>query len=220
MLMRWRRRVDGRDEWNGWPAEAYRSESYRQRLGEVQAHITECLDLAPPGRVRLVSMCAGDGRDVVGVLRGHPRREDVHALLVESDAESVARGAAASVEAGLGRQVRFEVGDATDFSTYVGHVPCDLMLVCGVWGHVPPDQRPRLVAGLGSLVAPGGAVVWTRGVSGGRMRFDEIEQHFAPQEWELARLTMTRDQQWAVATHRHVGAPQRGRMFTFVANAG
>jgi hypothetical protein len=218
--MRWRRQRDGQDEWSGWPDEAYRSESYQQRLDEVQAHLRECLDLAPPGPVQLVSMCAGDGRDVVGVLRSHPRRQDVQALLVESDGETVTRGAAMSLEAGLGRQVRFEVGDATDFSTYVGHVPCDIMLVCGVWGHVPPDERSSLVAGLGSLVSPGGGVVWTRGVGGGRRRFDEVEQHFAHEEWELARLTTTRDQQWAVATHRRAGPPQRGRVFTFVANAG
>ncbi|GHD35622.1 hypothetical protein GCM10010335_31060 [Streptomyces galbus] len=30
-------------------------------------------------------MCAGQGRDLIGVLAGHPRRDDVRARLVELD---------------------------------------------------------------------------------------------------------------------------------------
>ena len=42
--------------------------SLSRRLGAVQARIRDALDQAGPGRIRLVSLCAGDGRDVLGVL--------------------------------------------------------------------------------------------------------------------------------------------------------
>ena len=48
------------------------------------------LDGAPPGELRVVSMCAGQGRDVIGVLSQHPRRSDVRARLVERDERNVA----------------------------------------------------------------------------------------------------------------------------------
>src|SRR5262245_23297137 len=43
-----------------------------QRLAVVQQYIRMVLDNAPPGPVRVVSMCAGEGRDLLGVLAEHP----------------------------------------------------------------------------------------------------------------------------------------------------
>jgi hypothetical protein len=40
--------------------------------GELaQGHLRAELDRAPAGDVRLISLCAGQGRDVIGVLTGH-----------------------------------------------------------------------------------------------------------------------------------------------------
>ena len=43
----------------------------------MQGHLRAELERAPAGDVRLISLCAGQGRDVIGVLTGHPRRDDV-----------------------------------------------------------------------------------------------------------------------------------------------
>jgi hypothetical protein len=48
----------------------------------VQAHLRAEFDRAPAGDVRLISLCAGQGRDMIGVLTGHPRRDDVRAQIV------------------------------------------------------------------------------------------------------------------------------------------
>src|SRR2546429_389313 len=45
-----------------------------QRLRIVQARIREVLDAAPPGPITAVSICAGQGRDLLEVLAVHPRR--------------------------------------------------------------------------------------------------------------------------------------------------
>src|SRR5260370_24098263 len=68
------------------------------RLVRVRWHLARALDKAPPGPVRLVSLCAGHGLDVLGVLPSHSRRRDVSALLVEAAPlnPEVARGGAAS----------------------------------------------------------------------------------------------------------------------------
>jgi hypothetical protein len=61
-----------------------------RRLELVQGHLRADLDHAPAGEIGLISLCAGQGRDVIGVLAGHPRRDDVRARLVELDERNVA----------------------------------------------------------------------------------------------------------------------------------
>ena len=48
-----------------------------RRLEAVQACVREALGHAPPGPLRAVSMCAGQGRDLIGVLASHPRGREV-----------------------------------------------------------------------------------------------------------------------------------------------
>ncbi len=55
------------------------------RLRLVQAGVRAVLDGSPPGPIKIVSLCAGQGRDVIDVVAAHPRRADVDALLVELD---------------------------------------------------------------------------------------------------------------------------------------
>jgi len=55
----------------------------------------------------LVSLCAGQGHEVIGVLPDHPRRDDVRAVLVESDPCNVILGRRAAAGQGLpGVEVR------------------------------------------------------------------------------------------------------------------
>ena len=92
-LRQWFARA-GSNMWSDWPAKAYARAGYQQRLAAVERHLGESLDLAPGGPVRIASMCAGDGRDVLRVVKSHPRRSDVVAWLVELSGNSVADGAA------------------------------------------------------------------------------------------------------------------------------
>jgi hypothetical protein len=70
-------------EWVEWHERYKPGSPLARRLEVVQGLIRSALDASPPGPIRLVSMCAGDGRDILGVLPGHPRQADVHARLVE-----------------------------------------------------------------------------------------------------------------------------------------
>src|ERR1700722_12020413 len=79
-------------------------------------------DRAPAGDVRLISLCAGQGRDVIGVLTGHPRRDDVRARLVELDERNVAVARQAVRAAGLDG-VEVLQADAGTTDACVGAVP-------------------------------------------------------------------------------------------------
>ena len=89
-------------DWVEWHRDYDDPGSLLSRRGElVQGHLRAELERAPAGDVRLVSLCAGQGRDVIGVLTGHPRRHDVRARLVELDERNVALARQAAQAAGL-----------------------------------------------------------------------------------------------------------------------
>jgi len=213
-----------RNVWHGWAGRAYHKGRYQLRLSVVQAHLTECLEVAPAGPLRIVSVCAGDGRDVIGVLRSHPRRTEVTAWLVELDRVSVTAGIQLTTSEGLGKSVNFLHKDATAFETYLQIAPSDILLVCGVWGHVPVDERSQLVYALSCFCRPGGTVIWTCGAKKGGNRVQAIQSLFTGSSWECVRLSSTPDQRWAVATHRYCGPPnalpRSGPIFNFQRNAG
>jgi hypothetical protein len=148
-------------EWVQWHHGYEQGQPLALRLGVVQDLIRSALDKRSPGPIRVISTCAGDGRDLLGVLVDHPRRRDVHARLVELDPELAARGAvhAASVSS----TIEVVNADASVTSAYAGAVPADMVLVCGVFGNISDDDIHRTVAALPSLCAPGATVIWTRG---------------------------------------------------------
>jgi hypothetical protein len=148
-------------EWVQWHEEYAPGQPLALRLGLVQDLIRSALDARPPGPIRVISMCAGDGRDLLGVLAGHPRLRDVHARLVELDPELAARGAAHG--ASLSSTIDVVNTDASVTSAYTGAVPADIVLVCGVFGNISDDDIHRTVAALSSLCAAGATVIWTRG---------------------------------------------------------
>src|SRR6266568_798880 len=97
-----------------------------QRLTAVQDRILAALDGYPPGPVTVLSLCAGQGRDLLGVLAAHPRREDVVARLVELDPRNVDVARRAAEDAGLSRVEVIE-GDAGLTDHYAGLAPADLV---------------------------------------------------------------------------------------------
>ena len=130
-----------------------------RRLAMVQARLAEALDRCRPGRVQVISMCAGQGRDILGVLARHPRGGDVVARLVESDPRNAAL---ARQDASPFAWVEVLEADAGCTDAYAGAVPADIVLACGVFGNISDEDIHRTVAAFPSLCAPGGVVTWTR----------------------------------------------------------
>jgi len=148
-------------EWVEWH-NGYRPGSpLAKRLGVVQDLIRTALDGCAPGPIRIISMCAGDGRDLLGVLEDHPRCADVVARLVEIDPELAARGRERA--AGISPYIEVVSADASTTSAYAGFVPADIVLVCGVFGNVTDEDIEWTVDHLPTLCAPGATVIWTRG---------------------------------------------------------
>jgi hypothetical protein len=130
-------------------------------LGVVQRRLRELLDAAPPGPIRVISICAGEGRDLLGVVPDHPRREDVTGVLVEIDHGIAGLARAAASLAGL---AQFEVveADAATSDVYAPYVPADIVLACGIFGNISEADLERTVRNLSMLGHASTAVIWTR----------------------------------------------------------
>jgi len=131
------------------------------RLAIVVDETRRAISGVAAGPVRLVSICAGQGRDVVAALAGHPRQADVTATLVELNAENVAIVKARADAAGL-HNVTVMQADGSLTDAYVGLVPADILLVCGVFGNISEADIERSIHLLPQLCAPAATVIWTR----------------------------------------------------------
>jgi protein-L-isoaspartate O-methyltransferase len=132
-----------------------------KRLVVVKRLIDTVLD-EQRGPVQVISICAGAGLDVLGVLENREgARSRVRALLVERDPTLADSARSWARELGCdGVEVR--TGDAAETSQYVDFAPADVVLVCGVFGNLSDLDIQRVVGALGALCRTGGSVIWTR----------------------------------------------------------
>jgi ubiquinone/menaquinone biosynthesis C-methylase UbiE len=150
-----------RRDWRQWH-EAYEDASpLRARLDIVQDRIRDALTARPADRpTRVISLCAGQGRDLLPVLAERPER-NVSARLVELDAHNVSVARERVRDENLDG-VDVVQADAALTSAYEGAVPADLILVCGVFGNVSDADVRTTIGELSRLCAPGATVIWTR----------------------------------------------------------
>ena len=187
------------------------------RLRSVQRGIRAHLDARPDGPIRVVSACAGQGRDLIEVLATHPARDRVTARLVELDPRNVAVARAAATANGL-TSVEVIEGDAAAIDTYADAVPADLVLFCGVFGNIVPADVERTVRALPQLCTPGATVIWTRGRHDPDIR-DTIRAWFTDTGFEELSFDAPGNVEWSVGINRLTTAPhpiEPGlRLFTF-----
>lgn len=169
------RSARGDRDWLVWhDAYADPDSSQSRRLTVVRRRIGDALDASPAGPVRVLSLCAGDGRDLLPELAARPERT-VAAVLVELDKELAGRARAGAAAARLDVNVR--IADAGATSTFADVVPVDVLMLCGIFGNVADADIRRTIDAVPALLVPGGTVVWTRG------RFGDVDLRPSLRRW-------------------------------------
>ena len=206
-------------DWHAWH-DAYRSPDspLGRRLHTVRERVRLVLDEAPPGPVRAVSVCAGQGHNLIGALAGHPRRADVRARLVELDPRNTAVARERAAALGLDGVVTATL-DASTTDAYLGAVPADLVLAVGVFGNLTVEDIERATGFLARMCAPGGTLVWSR-----NRKVPDVFPRVCGwlEERGFARVWESEpDAPQGVGVHRFTGGapdllPPGERMFTFV----
>jgi hypothetical protein len=147
-------------DWPAWHLEYDDpASSLSLRLDVVRTQLRALLDGAG-GQVRLLSLCAGDGRDTLPVIASSSTQ--VSAVLVELDPVLAEAARASAVALGL-HGVEVRTADAGTTSCCADAVPADVVMACGIFGNVIDQDVARTISTLPSLLAEGGHVIWTRG---------------------------------------------------------
>jgi D-aminopeptidase len=213
---------EGKRDWFAWH-QLYDDPSSHlaARLALVQGHLRAELARLPAGPVQLISMCAGQGRDVIGVLAGHPRRADVRARLVELDPRNAAAARRAAAAAGLDG-VEVVTADAGNTDAYAGAGPARIVVACGIFGNIADGDIASTIAALPGLCAADAVVLWTRHRRPPDLT-PAIRGWFAAAGFTQEAFDTPAGASFSVGAHRLTGEPRpfeaARRLFTFTGSA-
>jgi hypothetical protein len=187
------------------------------RLRTVQGFLRDALD-RHPGRIRVVSLCSGDGRDVLGVLSSRPDAHRVSATLIEIQPD-IARMARIGAASAGGARITVKEADAGNTASYAGAVPADVVIMVGIFGNISDGDLERTVRGTPQLCAPGATLLWSRATGRGD-RNGEIREWFTALRFdELEYVCLPSGRRPALGVVRYQGTPQPlvtgRRLFTF-----
>lgn len=206
-------------DWQEWHEEYGDPESgLSRRRRAVQDRVRSFLDRRQ-GPLRVVSACAGDGSDLLDVLVARPAdAARVTARLVELDPALAGRARTTAETHGL--DVEVLVADAGTTDSYVGAVPADLVLWCGVFGNITDHDIRATVDATPTLAAPGASVVWTRGRFSDGDLAPTIAGWFESRGFVRASYHADDEHNHRVVEHQLAAEPRSFepglRMFTFV----
>ena len=193
------------------------SSPLRQRLKVVQERIRDALVDRSNQLTRVISVCAGQGDDLLGVLASMQRTSHIQARLVELDTLNVRIARDRAVSAQLGN-VSVVEGDASLVSAYADMAPVDIILMCGVFGNVPDRDVFHTIDILPQLSTDGTRVIWTRS----RREPDltpMIRLHFTEDRFIEEEFVAPDSHLWSVGVNTFRGQQQPlrpgGKMFTF-----
>jgi hypothetical protein len=193
-----------------------------RRLRDIQRQISTYLDRAPANDLSILSLCAGQGDDVLAVLPNHPAAARVRADLVELEEGNVTVVRERIARLTLDR-VEVHQADAGLSDTYAGLVPADLVLACGLFGNMTDEDVATTIAALPQLCSSDAQVIWTRHRRSPDLT-PTINEWFAAAGFRQLRFHAPDNNGWAVGTHRLVGQPEPLRLgerwFTFVDRDG
>jgi hypothetical protein len=149
--------------WAAWHAE-YDDPTSRlsRRLAVVRSRLDEVLDKVTSPDPRLLSLCAGEGRDVIPVLSSRASGGRVGAVLVELDSELADRAVAAAKLADLPK-VEVRCADAGDPASFRDVLPVEVLMLCGIFGNVEHNTVRGIAQAVPAMVTRDGYVIWTRG---------------------------------------------------------
>jgi hypothetical protein len=207
-------------DWHAWHEEYDDPTSSLARRLEVVRHEVgrglTWLETEGIGHPRLISMCAGDGRDVLPVLAGgHPT---VAATLVELDPVLADRARSSADRLGL-TEVDVRTADAGLSTSYQGSTPADLLTACGVFGNVTDDDVRRTLAAAPLMLQRGGTLIWTRGSRADVDRSALVRALLLEAGWEERAYVRPDDASYRVGVHTWQGLASgtvTDRIFSFV----
>lgn len=167
-------------------------------------HIRRRLDETAPRSIQVISLCAGDGRDLLAVLRERDDAQRVNALLIEYDADLATRATTTAQE--LDAHIEVKRANASRSEEYLGQASADLLLLCGIFGNINDDDVKTTVQAASQLCAPGAELIWTRHTRAPDLT-PSIRRWFAEAGFEEVDFISRPDDTWSVGVQRLTSPP-------------
>ncbi len=190
---------------------------FSHRLMVLRRHLRAVLDAAPQGPIRAVSLCAGQGHDLLGALAEHPRRDDAIVTLVEFDPNNAELARVRAHDLAI-PHVHVVTADAGRVDSYTGVAPASLVLMSGFLSYISDRDVAGLPRALRQLCAPDAIVVWCRS-RGDAWQCTLLQRRFQRAGFESVDLGCAEDPVVIVGVERFRGpleAVRPGtRLFTF-----
>ncbi len=189
-----------------------------RRLEIVQQQIRQLLPHEAKQPLSIISICAGQGDDILGVLENYPTPAQIYARLVEIDDRNV-KAARKRVESMGLQNVHIKLGDAALVSAYAESVPADIVLACGVFGNIINEDIFHTIDTLPQLCKQGAAVIWTRSRRAPDIT-PQIRKYFNDHDFSELDFIAPEDVEFSVGVHRYAGSSEplqvKDKMFTFI----
>jgi|KBSMisStaDraftv2_1062788.scaffolds.fasta_scaffold00452_8 hypothetical protein len=204
--------------WSAWHDQYEdKSSPLIHRLSVVQREIRRALPRQLNRSFSIISICAGQGNDVIPVLGEYGHVQRVRARLVEVDPSSIGKLRDKINAAGL-NHLEVMQADAADTDVYRGMVPADLVLLCGVFGNISDADIHNTIGSLPQLCRIGSTAIWTRSRRAPDIT-PTIRQWFRESDFEEITFYAPDGELFTVGTQVFRGQPlplQSGRLFTFL----
>lgn len=176
------------------------------RLRRVQQYILQFLDQRR-GPVRILSVCAGDGRDLFQVLAERGDTGRITATLLELHPGLAERAISTAASTAPDAAVSVRVVDAGNSDAYLGAAPADLVLLVGILGNISDRDVQALIAAAAQFCSPGADVVWSRGRDASD-RNDDVRAWFAAAGFaEVEYAALDAGSRPALGLMRYTGEP-------------
>jgi hypothetical protein len=208
-------------DWHEWHRHYFEQDSaLRRRLATVQVQLRQALPAELDAPFQIISLCAGQGLDVIETLATYPYAQHVRARLVELDERNVTAARQRAAEASLD-QIEIVQGDAAQLVAYEGAVPADIVLACGVFGNISDQDIFHTIDTLPQLCQHAATVLWTRHRRAPDMT-SAIRAYFVAHHFQEVDFVAPEDDLFSVGVNRYEGEPHPlqpdVKLFTFIRN--
>jgi hypothetical protein len=190
------------------------------RLRQVQAYIRSALDQMD-GQRTVLSLCAGDGRDVLQVLAERDDSSRIQTTLLELHPVLAQRARDVAAASGLAN-VTVRTVDAGNSTAYAGAVPADLVIMIGIFGNISDDDVRRTIMTAPQLCRTGATLLWSRATSpeDGNSLVRSVLPAAGFVELDYREFDSGEEERAALGSARYGGPPQPlitgQQLFTFV----
>lgn len=208
-------------DWLEWhsPYADYNSPLSR-RLRVVKRLLHHALTGSHSIEPKIVSICAGQGADVIEVLAELPESVLPEARLIELDPRNVQAARRKAEQLGVADRVDVRQGDAASLEMYDGIAPADVVLACGVFGNISDEDVYSTIDSLPQLCKHEAKLIWTRS----RREPDftpSIRSYLLDGGFVELEFVAPEDVEFSVGYNRFEGDPKAidptGHMFEFIA---